>query len=597
MRALLFLVATGVLCQLNATSAAPELAVTGWTVARSSHFEVYSDAGPDRAKAALTRFEELRSFFERDRVIEAGSTLQKKAPVRVIAFSSKQEYDAFRIRTMADAYYNGTADRDYIVMPVSGKSGFSVAAHEYAHVVLHRAGLKLPAWLNEGLAELFSTVTITNRRCEFGGPIPARTETLRRHRWLTASELLAAKPESSLRTTRDGASIFYAESWALADMLTSSPEYEPRFSHLIKVLNSTGPDSRRAFEKVYGKSPDAIVAAGRDWIRRARSSRRILTWLVPTTFSMEVNPLSEPQARAMIADLLFADGEWDRAEQMYKEVLRQSPNSPEVFASLGAVALRKGDRHRAAGYWHKALDSGLTDAVLCYRYALLADDMGLPSHEIERALERAIAIQPDFDDARYRLALLKSNAGEFEAAVTQLQSMAKPRPERAFAYWTALAYALSELGRPSQAKSAAEKAMRLAASPEEHDRAAELAYVAGTDLAVRFRRGVDGKPQLTMTRVPHGTTAFNPFIEAEDHIEAATGTLREVQCSGGRLTSFLVESSTRLLTLSVPDPTHVLMRNSPAEFTCGAQAPKRVKVEYATAGKTGAGLLRGMEFE
>jgi hypothetical protein len=139
--------------------------------------------------------------------------------------------------------------------------------------------------------------------------------------------------------------------------------------------------------------------------------------------------------------------------------------------------------------------------------------------------------------------------------------------------------------------------MHVAANPEQRGRAAELSYMAKTDLNVRFARDASGKLQLVTTRVPHGTTDFNPFIESGDRIQTATGTLREVQCSGGRLTGFLVESKTGLLTLSVPDPTHVLMRNAPSEFTCGPQVPKSVKVEYATADKPSAGILRGMAFQ
>ncbi len=573
-----------------------EASATGWVVARSSHFEVYSEAGANRAKAALTKFEELRSFFDRNRVVQAGSGSEKKPPLRVIEFGSKKEYDAVKIRVTADAYYTSTADRDYIVMPMLGANSFGLTAHEYAHFVLHSGGLKLPAWLNEGLAELFSTVRITNRRCELGGELPARVDTLRRHAWLPVPELLAAEPNSGVRESRDGAAIFYAESWALADMLTSSPEYAPRFGDLIGMLNSGASSSQQAFARIYGKTPDAILNDVRDWIDHTRSSRRTLSALAPETFGMDVNPVSEFQARAMIADLLFAQGEWDRAEQIYKGLLDQSPTDPEILASLGSIALRKRDRSDAIEYWRKAIHNGLKNAGLCYRYGELADEMGLPSEGIEHALEEAISLNPHFDDARYKLALLQNNAGEYDSAVTQLQSMGAPARQRAYGYWTALAYALSELGKRDEAEDAAKKAMTFATSSEERAQAAGLAYVAKTDLAVQFARDRDGKPQLVTTRVPHGTTEFNPFVEAGDQIRTVAAQLREVQCSGGRLSGFLVASETGTLTLLVPDPLHVLVRNGPSEFNCGPQVAREVKVEYATTPKPGTGLLRGMEF-
>lgn len=94
---------------------------------------------------------------------------EERATVRVIGFRSASEYNAFRLRPTADAYYIGTESRDYIVMPALGTNEFPVAAHEYAHLVLRASGLRLPPWLNEGLAEYFSTVRIGRRGWEIAG--------------------------------------------------------------------------------------------------------------------------------------------------------------------------------------------------------------------------------------------------------------------------------------------------------------------------------------------------------------------------------------------------------------------------------------------
>ena len=577
-------------------TAAPSEFGSGWIVARSSHFEVYSNAGADHAKVALTHFEELRSFFEVNHLVQPGTSLERKAPIRVIGFSSKQEYDAFKIRAGADAYYNGTPDRDYIVMPLSARSDFSVAAHEYAHFLLHSVGLNLPEWLDEGLAEVFSTVSIGDKQCWLGGQIPVRVQSLRRDPWLSAAELFRIGADTPARASKGGAVVFYAESWAVVDMLTSSTEYAARFGDLTQMLRSGEVSSEQALTHIYKRGAEAIVRAAQDWVARNRSSRHMLPSLEPETISMQIAQVSQSEARVMLADLLLANEDLHRAEQMYKEVLKQMPANPEVLGSLGAVALRKGDKRGAVQYWHSALDHGLADAMLCYRYAAVADEMELPSNEIESALERAIRIQPDFQDALYKLALFKSNAGEYSAAVDDLKSMTKPKADRAFAYWNALAYALAEVGRREESESAADQAMKVAGSPQERARAGELAYVAKTDLAVRFARDANGKMQLITTRVPHGTTDFNPFVEPGDRLQVITGTLREVQCSGGRLTGFLVESERGLLTLAVPDPLHVLVRKGPSEFNCGPQMARSVKAEYAAAAEAGAGVLRGLEF-
>jgi tetratricopeptide (TPR) repeat protein len=566
-----------------------------WAVAKSSNFEVYSEAGAERARAALAWFENLKFFFDQSAVLKGSAHLKERRLIRVIGFSSQREYNLYRLRVTADAYYLGAEDGDYIVMPALEPEKFGVAAHEYAHSVLHTSGLHLPAWLEEGLAEVFSTVRITSRSCELGGALPMRMDTLRRHAWVPLDTLFAAKPDSVLRQTREGTAIFYAESWALTDMLMSSPEYAAHSNKLIAALNEGLPTSQ-AFMKVYGRSLAAVFGNIRDWVRQGMSQRRMLLGTLPGKFEVTVTELSSFQSGMLMAELVLASGEWYRAQARYLDLLRQSPDNPDILASLGTVALRKGDVRGAAEWWHKAMDHGEQDPNLYYRYAVLADGSGLPEAEIKRALERAVALKPDFSDARYRLALLESNAGEFEQAAAQLKQMPNPAPGRAFGYWSTLAYALSELGQREEAQNAAREAMKYAASDADRAHASQLAYIARTDLHVQFARDPNGNLQLVTTRAPHETSDWNPFIEQGDRILHAEGSLRGVQCEGGRLTGFLVETPKESLTLSVPDPTHVLMRNSPSEFNCGPQKGRHVRIDYAVGAGRG-GVLRGMEFQ
>lgn len=570
-----------------------------WFVARSPHFEIYSDAGPESATRSLARFEELRFFFEHYQIIQTNTFPRRRPPIRVVAFSSQREYEGFKVRPTADAYYTATEDRDYIVLPVLENSrSFAIAAHEYAHSVLYSRSLKLPPWLSEGIAELFSTVTVTNRRFEFGGPLRARVDVLRHQQWLPASYLFTREPDAEQHPTRETTALFYAESWAIVDMLDSASAYTPHFAELVAALNAEPATSLSAIARVYGKTPDAVLADAKVWIENGRSSRRTFPAFSPEKFPVSLQRLSEDQSRILIADLLFADGEWTRSEQIYRSLLRQSPENPDLLASLGTLALRRSRKDEAADYFRRALDKHLQDARLCYRYALLADELDMPAKEIERALERAISIQPNYDEARYKLALLESNEGEYAAAVNNLQLMEKPSGQRAFVYWVALSNALSELDRRDEAIFAADQAMRFATTSEERARATQLAYVAGTDLTVRFARDEKGNLQLMTTRVPHGTSDFNPFVEPGDHIETAIGELKEVQCTEGRLTGLLVESKgTGTLALSIPDPLHVMIKNGPSQFYCGPQLARGVKVEYAAAAKPASGLLRGMEFQ
>jgi len=104
---------------------------------------------------------------------------------------------------------------------------------------------------------------------------------------------------------------------------------------------------------------------------------------------------------------------------------------------------------------------------------------------------------------------------------------------------------------------------------------------------------------LVTTRVPHNTADWNPFVEPGDRIRRVEATLRELHCSAGRATGVALDTSQGPLTLTIPDASHVLMRNAPSEFRCGAQPASTVRVEYAaseTQDGNADGVLRGMEF-
>jgi tetratricopeptide (TPR) repeat protein len=564
-----------------------------WTVARSDHFEVYSEAGAQSARAALIWFEQLRTFFEE----QSGIKLVNLAPVRVIGFDSEKGYEPFRTHPTADAFYVGAPSRDYIVMPHLDASRFAVAAHEYAHLAFHAAGTQLPAWLGEGLAEFYSTVHITPRQTAVGGDLPPRSQLLRREKWMPLSELLVCGLDSV--RDRPAVAMFYSQGWALSEMLMRSPGYAGRFALLLDAVRS-GMPSAEALTRTYGRPLETIERDLRAWVA-AGPPKPVITATIGTgVFPCRISVASNTALRLVLGELLIANERWDQAEALYRDLARVAPESPDVAAGLGAILLQKGDTDEARQNWRRAIGGGVNDPMLCYRYAILAEAAGLPVADIRPAFERALELRPVFDDARYQLALLESNAGNYESALRQLRAMGHVAPERAYGYWTTMSNALNELGDRERAKDAAERARAYASTADERRHAAELSWFSQTDLAVRMTRDAEGHTQLVTTRVSHYRPHPNPFIEPGDDIQQVNATLREFDCSSKPLRVKL-DTPTGPLSLAVPDPSHVQITNGRGEFTCGPQETRTpVTVEYATDAAKSApgdnGVLRGIEF-
>ncbi len=550
--------------------------VPAWRLTRSDHFEIYTQTNDQRARAILIWFEQLRTFFEQ----QGGSNIMSSPPVRIIVFASEREYQPYRLRSTADAYYAGTGSQNYIVMGSDDPIKFGLAAHEYAHLVLRNSGLQLPPWLKEGLAEFFATLRITGQATELGGPLPGRLRTLEGRTWMPVADLMSLSEESQRRQERSTADLFYAESWALTEMLLLSPKYAPSFQQILASPNLDA---------------EAVTRDLHTWIHQPRLPVVQLPEVAAESGPVQVSDVSPVTARLLLAQLLLAADEFDRAEALFSALGQAEPDSAAVSAGLGLIALHKGDSDGARRFWKRAIDQGIDDARLCYNYAILADQASLPAGDMRPALERALALQPDFDDAHYQLALLEKNARHFEAALQQFHAMRIVPETRSYAYWLALADTFNELDRRDEAQSAARRASEHATTASERARAAEETYFAETDPGVQFARDVSGQLQLVTTRRPHQQSDWNPFIEPADDIHRLQGTLREIEC--GSVTTIRVEAAGKLVTLAIPDLQHVQMRHAPPEFVCGPQTATQVIVDYAgTPNAASDGIVRGMDF-
>ena len=152
-----------------------------WVKLRSANFELYTSAGERAGRRTIQQFERTRSFFQQAMQLEESNS----KPVRIVLFRSKKEYSPYRPGEVADAYYLSTRDADLIVL-VAG-SELSVAIHEYVHLLVRHSGLRLPLWINEGLADLYSSLRQVGGRVVVGhGPSGA-------YRNLTSGEMGASR--------------------------------------------------------------------------------------------------------------------------------------------------------------------------------------------------------------------------------------------------------------------------------------------------------------------------------------------------------------------------------------------------------------------
>jgi tetratricopeptide (TPR) repeat protein len=561
-----------------AALAVPAGAATPWSVARSPHFEVWSDASPDTARNLNTGLERLHTFLKNQVGLVTSNV------VRVVCFASSEEFGEYRVRPGSDGFSLTGPGGDYIVIHASPRDGMRVPAHEYAHLLIHSSGWILPEWLAEGISEVVSSVQFGERYSFIGGDLPGRSQQLKTTPWLRPAEFFAAGPQKDTREP-----LFYAQSWALVHLLVVSPDYAVRFPAFLSMVAKSSP-SEAAIKGVYGVSAETLLREARERIARGVTPMPLLP--VAEAAPVRVETASAFDAALLLAGLRYAAGQIDLAAADYRALASEHPRAPEIPAALGLIALDRQDPDGAVREWGRALALGLRDADLCFRYATLADIHGLGEAPIRAALERAIAIRPDFDDAHFRLGLIDKNTNHPAEAVAHFRAMRTPAPDRAWLYYSQLSDALLDVNHRAEARDAALLAQHFAATSEQRQRAGTLLYLADTEVSVEIAATPDGRREFRAVRVPVNAPPRNPFVEADDDLRSAAATLNHVECADDRI-RLIVTIGSGTLSLAVPDPSRVQIRNAGGvkfEFTCGPQPSRPVLVEY-----NAQNILRGLE--
>src|SRR3984893_12111209 len=113
------------------------------------------------------------------------------------------------------------------------------------------------------------------------------------------AELVTLPADSPVRQNRDGAELFYAQSWALTEMLLRSPEYAPGFQQVLSAARS-GEPGLEALARGIAKSPDEITRDLRSWTGTRRVAPTQLPAVELPSIQANVSDVPLPVLRQLI---------------------------------------------------------------------------------------------------------------------------------------------------------------------------------------------------------------------------------------------------------------------------------------------------------
>jgi hypothetical protein len=110
---------------------------------------------------------------------------------------------------------------------------YTIAVHEYVHLLVRHSGIKLPAWLSEGLADFYSTLEPVGKKVRVGNFPSGRYQFLMQNKWLPMERLISVSQQSAYHDERDRVSMFYSQSWALTHMVLMGDGYREKEKSLF----------------------------------------------------------------------------------------------------------------------------------------------------------------------------------------------------------------------------------------------------------------------------------------------------------------------------------------------------------------------------
>jgi len=143
---------------------------------RTPHFIVASDGGERTARRVADQFELVRRVFQ---ATMPGAHLDSGIPIEILAAKDGKSFAALFPEYPFDKRHEqpfGTfisgAEKNYIALRtnVNGPVPYEDIYHEYARLVLKLSYHSLPPWLEEGYANVYGSMALTDKGARIGRP-------------------------------------------------------------------------------------------------------------------------------------------------------------------------------------------------------------------------------------------------------------------------------------------------------------------------------------------------------------------------------------------------------------------------------------------
>ena len=438
-----------------------------WSRADTKHFVVYSTGSTKNLEKAATDLERLDALMRRLLRIP-----REENPHRtdVYIVGNQVQVSTLAGNKRVAGFYSPSIDGSYFVAHrersgSSNMAGQVVLFHEYTHHLMFRYFPKAyPAWYREGIAEYLSTTEFDDDSFTVGAPANHRSYSILNRSFLPLKEILVPSQSAA---TRQGRSLFYAQSWALTHYLISDPQRNRKMVRYLDMLAKGGDPIETAEETfgdlealekaverygrgkmVYRRSPQPIAIDGTVAVRKldalesslvkARLHNRRTYKLDQTRDDLSKLIAKNPNSADAFVELAVTERnlahendtlDFGPAMEAIDKALELNPNH-ENGHILKAQLMLEADDHpeisddeidweKIRSHAIKANEINPENPRALYTYIDTFVRQGGPMPEVAiPAMEQVFGTIPEVTRVRVRLAVLHANAGNFNRALS-----------------------------------------------------------------------------------------------------------------------------------------------------------------------------------
>jgi tetratricopeptide (TPR) repeat protein len=444
-----------------------------WTRLEAGNFTIISEVSEEETKNWAVEFDQFHHGL--GKVLRIHESLLQ--PVTVVLFRSQDELEPYKplekgkpanvdgmfIRSPLGNYIEAAADSE-------DQQTRHLIFHEGVHWMTNVSDIIPPLWLDEGLAEVFSTFSTDDNLYNYGQAIPYHVILLRRDGLMPLKKLLAIQHGSLLYNEGERTSIFYAESWAFVHYLLFSGNLEERskYNELVRALR-TGGDPDMVFKELFGVDCAGMDKKLREYLNygdytivrikfdraavvqsfKIRPASAIEVDLAKSSLLAVVSRPSEALPRLLsIASrspentgaweaagyAAYASEDYDETDRCFQQAARHGSRNYFVYSFLGDSTLgvrpgtlsqkTNGDMRLAIDYYEHELSLNPRDE---HAYANIAGNgFGLdPLKPIDAAFMRqGVRLYPDNPLIRLGTTVVDLRQGDAAAAMAALQAAA-----------------------------------------------------------------------------------------------------------------------------------------------------------------------------